>query len=321
LKVGAIIVTYNSWGHLERCLAAIASQSVPFHRVIVIDNASDITRAVSGIVHAPQFEFIRNEHNAGFAMANNRGVAILDDCEWVALINPDAFLLSNWLETMLSVATRGNAFSFFGSTLLMADAPGILDGTGDIYHASGLVWRNDHGAAKPSVQPEEREIFSPCAAAALYRRDVFLAVGGFDEDFFCYVEDMDLGFRLRLAGHRCLYVPLAIAHHVGAVTSGGAHSDFAVYHGHRNLVWAYVKNMPAPVFWAMLPFHLALNAATIAVFALRGQTHIICRAKWDAFRGLGHAWRKRRKIQHDRVLKSIDLWRLLDKRVGSKRNT
>jgi GT2 family glycosyltransferase len=101
-----------------------------------------------------------------------------------------------------------------------------------------------HGTPASALKGSECEIFSPCAAAALYRRSALLEVGGFDEDFFCYVEDVDLGFRLRLAGYRCLYVPLSVAHHIGSGTTGGKNSDFSVYHGHRNLVWAFVKNMP-----------------------------------------------------------------------------
>ena len=81
------------------------------------------------------------------------------------------------------------------------------------------------------------------------------------------MEDVDLGFRLRLAGHRCLYVPKSVVHHVGSGTTGGKNSDFSVYHGHRNLVWTYVKNMPGVLFWIFLPLHLAMNLVVLAVFA------------------------------------------------------
>ena len=101
-----------------------------------------------------------------------------------------------------------------------------------------------HGVPVSSVSEEVREVFSPCAAAALYRRSALVEIGGFDDDFFCYSEDVDLGFRLMLAGHSCLYVPTSVTHHVGSGTTGGQNSDFAVYHGHRNLVWTYVKDMP-----------------------------------------------------------------------------
>jgi GT2 family glycosyltransferase len=220
----------------------------------------------------------------------------------------------------LQDATKRNPdCSFFGSTLLIADNPDMLDGTGDIYHMSGLAWRGAHGTARLNAPTIEYEVFSPCAAAALYRRDAFLTVGGFDEDFFCYMEDVDLGFRLRLAGHRCMQIPTAIAHHIGSATSGGQHSDFATYHGHRNLVWTYVKNMPTPLFWMLLPLHLLLNLMTIIAISFRGQTRMIWRAKWDALRGLPRTWHKRSEIQRMRVTGNAEIWRSLDKRISLRR--
>lgn len=159
------------------------------------------------------------------------------------------------------------------------------------------------------------EIFSPCAAAALYRRQALVEVGGFDDDFFCYVEDVDLGFRLRLMRHRAMYVRDAVVHHVGSATTGGQHSDFAVYHGHRNLVWTFVKNMPGKVFWPLLPLHLAMNLVALAVFPLRGQGRVIVRAKWDAIRGLPKMWRKRKVIQSMRLATTREIWQLMDKQV------
>ena len=136
---------------------------------------------------------------------------------------------------------------------------------------------------------------------------------GFDEDFFCYFEDVDLGFRLRLAGHRCLLVPDAVVYHVGSATTGGQHGDFAVYHGHRNLVWTYVKNMPGALFWLLLPAHIALNLVTIVWFSLRGQGAVILKAKRDALCGLPRMWKKRRDIQKYRTASAVEIWKALDK--------
>jgi GT2 family glycosyltransferase len=173
----------------------------------------------------------------------------------------------------------------FGSKLLNATDPTKLDGAGDAYHISGLVWRMGHGEPDKEVDAHETEVFSPCAAAALYRHSALLALGGFDEDYFCYVEDVDLGFRLRLAGHRCLYVPQSVAHHVGSGTTGGQHSDFALYHGHRNLVWTFVKDMPGVLFWIFLPLHVVLNLVSIVWFILRGHGAAIFEGKAGCFVG------------------------------------
>jgi GT2 family glycosyltransferase len=228
---------------------------------------------------------------------------------------PRAFAAPDWLEKLLAAAERNPEFDVFGSKLVNAAESTKLDGTGDVYHMSGLVWRSGHGKPASSVMDVEREIFSPCAAAALYSRSFFEKVGGFDEDFFCYVEDVDLGFRMRLAGARCLYVPDSIVQHVGSGTTGGQHSDFSVYHGHRNLVWTFVKNMPGILFWLVLPLHMALNVLTIVWFTLRGQGTVIWRAKRDALLGLPKMWRKRQQIQKNRVASIASIWRVLDKRL------
>ena len=149
----------------------------------------------------------------------------------------------------------------------------------------------------------------------MYRRNVLSSLGGFDEDYFCYVEDVDLGFRLRLSGFKAYYVPEAVVRHAGSATSGGRHSDFAVYHGHRNLVWTYVKNMPGFLFWLLLPLHLLLNFVTIGLFAARGQLRVILRSKRDALKGLPKVWRKRKKLQAQRVADIGAIWKVLDKRL------
>ena len=203
---------------------------------------------------------------------------------------------------------------FFASRMISAGDPNLLDGAGDEYHASGLVWRHGHGATASGYLTEPREVFSPCAAAALYRRSDLIEVESFDEDFFCYVEDVDLGFRLRLAGRRCLYVPDAVVHHVGSATTG-RRSDFCVYHGHRNLVWAFLKNMPMPLLAVYLPAHLFLNIFSIAWFALKGQGRVILRAKLDALKGIPLMWRKRWQIQDRRKVTWREIRRVMHRGI------
>jgi GT2 family glycosyltransferase len=227
----------------------------------------------------PQVRFIHNQTNVGFAVANNQAITLILDSEWVALLNPDAFPEPDWLEQLVAAVAINLNYSSYASRKLRDDDFSLLDGNGDIYHISGLVWRDGHGQRVEEAMDQSREIFPPCAAAVLSRREAFLLAGGFDEGFFCYVEDVDLGFRLQLLGHRCQLVPKAVIHHIGSATSGGQHSDFALYPGHRNLVWSFIKNMPGSLFWALLSIHLALNLISIVCFSLHGHGKVICTAK------------------------------------------
>ena len=319
-KVTVIIVNWNGERFLDR-LSALPLQTVAPHEIIVVDNASS-DASLDIVRRFPEVRLLAQSKNLGFARGNNLAIeAAAAESEWIALLNPDAFPEPQWLEALLSAARDYPGFDAFASKLVNATDPVVLDGAGDVYHLSGLVWRLGHGAPVSSFSEQAREVFSPCAAAAMYRRSALLEMGGFDEDYFCYVEDVDLGFRLRLAGHRCLYVPSSVAHHVGSGTVGGQHSDFSVYHGHRNLVWTYVKNMPGMLLWAFLPLHLGMNLAALMVFILRGQGRVMLRAKWDAIKGIPEMWRKRRPIQYARRVTITEIWRVLNKNlmVGSNK--
>jgi len=313
--VTVVIVNWSGERFLERCLVALMNQTLKPHEIILVDNASS-DRSLEIVRRFPVVRLMTLDRNTGFAYGNNLAIeAASEESEWIALINPDAFAEPRWLEALLVAAESNPEFDVFGSKLVNASEPALLDGAGDAYHVSGLVWRMGHGMPALGATESEREIFSPCAAAALYRLSALRKVGGFDEDYFCYVEDVDLGFRLRLVGYRCLYVPQSVVYHVGSGTTGGQHSDFAMYHGHRNLVWTFVKNMPGILFWMLLPLHVSLNLASIIWFALRGRGGVIWRAKRDALLGLPKMWRKRQYIQKTRVASIGEVWRQLDKRM------
>jgi GT2 family glycosyltransferase len=318
-KVSVIVVNWNGREFLDRCLAALTAQTVKPHEIVVVDNASS-DESVEIARRFPSVRLILLDQNTGFARGNNIAIeAASAESEWIALINPDAFSEPLWLETLLEAAKSNPKFDVFGSRLVNAADPTLLDGAGDAYHVSGLVWRMEHGLPVPTSLTNECEVFSPCAAAALYRRNALRVIGGFDDAYFCYVEDVDLGFRLRLAGYRCLYVPQSVAHHVGSGTTGGQHSDFAIYHGHRNLVWTFVKNMPGILFWLLLPLHVLLNLVSIFWFALRGHGRVILRAKRDALLGVPKMWHKRRHIQKARIVSIGEIWLQMNKLAISEK--
>jgi GT2 family glycosyltransferase len=210
---------------------------------------------------------------------------------------------------------------------MVADQTDVLDGAGDVFHVSGIAWRYGHRQVLDRVPDAllSRPVFAACAAAALYRRADWKRVGGFDERFFCYAEDVDLGFRLQLLGRGCRYVPGAVAEHMGSATAG-EDSAFSVYYGYRNLEWTFVKNMPAGLFWRYLPVHLLVWIAEFGWFVRKGVGSSLLRAKWDALRGLRTVLADRRAIQKTRVASAAAVSALLDRtplrtRFGIVRNT
>ncbi|WP_051911350.1 glycosyltransferase family 2 protein [Methylomicrobium agile] len=312
-SVTVIIVNWNSGVLLDRCVAQLAEQSLKPDHILIIDNAST-DGSVDFIPAIPGVTIQKLVKNIGFAAANNLALSVCNT-EFLALLNPDAFPEPAWLEQLLAAAKTYPDVSAFGSKQLIYGSDDLIDGIGDVYHCSGLVWRRGHRCPQSDFEELPHEIFSPCACAALYRREALQTVGGFDEDYFCYAEDIDLGFRLRLAGYKAMYVPSAVVRHVGSATTGGRHSDFSIYYGHRNLVWAYVKNMPGILFWLFLPFHILLNAVSVIYFSGLGKGKIIARAKWDAIQGVSKMWKKRRDIPQYRKASIREIWRILDKNL------
>jgi GT2 family glycosyltransferase len=310
-RVAVIVVNWNSGQLLRRCLAALTNQTATIDSIIVVDNASSDGSIASIETHYSNVQIVPLDRNIGFAAANNHAVSKLNDVTWVGLLNPDAFPIVDWLARLLEAAHQHSEYHCFASRMMLDENPGRLDGTGDVYHVSGQVWRRHHRKRVECEDLRVDEVFSPCAAAALYRKKAFVDVGGFDEGYFSYLEDVDIGFRLRLAGYRCLYVPDAIVRHVGSATTGGPHSDFAVYHGHRNLVWTYFKNMPWSLCWLYFPQHLLLNIVSLLWFSLRGQARVIWKAKWDALKGLPRIVKERRRIQKNRRVGACELRRMM----------
>lgn len=310
--VSVVILSWNSAEHLPHCLDSLSLQTLQDFEIIVVDNGSSDQGTNELEQRYPRLDLRveRLPSNLGFAVANNVG-ARLARGRWLALLNADAFPRPDWLEKLLDAANRYPEFSFFCSRQLQFARRDLLDGAGDEYHISGLAWRRFYSYPTREYGLKEEEVFSACAAAAIYKRDDFLEVGGFDESYFAYFEDVDLSFRLRLAGGRCLYVPQAEVCHVGSASSGKT-SAFVMYHGHRNLVWTFFKNMPGALFWRYLPLHLGMNIFFAVSFLLRGKGAAVLRAKIDAFYKLPAIIRKRRQIQVTRKTSAHELRKVMN---------
>jgi len=261
-RVAVIIVAFNSGEHLQRALDGLAAQTYRDFEITLWDNAS-VDGAAERAVLPDNARYVRSEENFGFAGGNNRAVALTSG-ELIVLLNPDAIPEPEWLERLVgAIDVRADAV-MAASLQLCADDSARLDGVGDVYHISGIPYRGGFGAPRP---PElaTGEVFGPCGAAALYRRAAFDEVGGFDERFFCYVEDVDLAFRLRRSGGRCVFVADAVVRHVGSATLG-RRADFTVYHGTRNRLWTFVKNMPL----ALLPLAVPLHVGAVGLLLIFG---------------------------------------------------
>jgi N-acetylglucosaminyl-diphospho-decaprenol L-rhamnosyltransferase len=302
------IVAYNAGPWLERCVAAMATQSFRDFEVVIVDNASDDGSVAALRLPDDRFRIERAGSNLGFAAANNLGASGCE-ADWIATLNPDAEPNAAWLEALRGATMRHRQATMFGSTQIDARRPDRVDGFGDVVSIYGTAWRGASGAPVGTLPADDREVFAPCAAAALYARDAFLAAGGFEESFFCYLEDVDLGFRLRLGGARCIQVRRAEVRHTGGAIAG-EDSDFSVFHRQRNRIWLIARNFPSPLVFLVLALQVVVVPLTVWRRGAGGWRAAL-RGVAAGRRGRPRALRQRRAIQRTRTLSNRELARML----------
>ncbi len=255
--VSVIIVNFNAADYLQAAIDSLGAQTFRDFELILFDNASTDGSADSADLSGlPSFRLVCSTENLGFAAGNNRAAEMARG-KWLVLLNPDAVAAPDWLEKLMRAAKDHPRCASFASVQYQLGAPDILDGAGDNYLIFGMPWRGGSGRAVSEL-PGDGWCFSACGASAMYSTEVFRDLGGFDERFFCYCEDVDLGFRLQLAGYDCRFVRGAVVHHAGSGISGST-TSFTIYHGTRNRLMTHAKNMPGAAFWLTLPGHVALS--------------------------------------------------------------
>ena len=296
-EITVVVVNYNGGDYIRRCLASLAVQTFRSFETIVVDNAST-DGSIDRIVEQPPHTMILRESvNHGFAAGNNLA-ARMGRGRWLALLNPDAEAAPDWLESLMRAVGERPTHRVVASLQVAAHDAAVLDGAGDCYLAYGYAWRGGYGRSIRET-PAAGECFAPCGAAALYPRDVFLACGGFDERYFCYHEDVDLGFRLRLLGERCQFDPRCRVTHVGSGITGKA-SAFAVFHGARNGLWTYIKNMPGGLLVLTLPVWAAGTFAILVRGLMTGRFASTARGLGAAVADMGPALAARRALRRQR---------------------
>jgi len=307
--VTVCVIAYNSGPTLRACLESLEAQAFRDFETLVIDNASPDRGDAAIAADFPAMRLVSNATNLGFAGAGNQA-ARLGAGRWLVLLNPDAVAEPDWLAELMAAAVRHPQVRSFTSRQMMANEPGVLDGLGDVMSGYGIPYRGGYLRLYDG-EAFEGEVFSPCGAAMMIDRALFLELGGFCEDFFCYCEDVDLGYRLQLAGEPTLLVPRAVIHHVGSASSGGRKSEFAVFHGTRNRFWVAFRNTPALLAPVVIPLHLAAVALIASRRPNWPHAGVVWRAFVAALKGLPKVLKDRRALQAARRASAGDIARAM----------
>ena len=266
--VSVIIPNYNGEHFLKECLEALKRQTFDDMEVILVDNAStdDSIRLAKELYR--EIRVIELYDNTGFAYAVNRGIEAAKG-EYVLLLNNDTIVFPNFVKNQYKMI-KGKPDVFSCSALMIQNQNHeLVDDAGDELAVLGWGFAPDRD--KPvSGCGVPHEVFSSCAGAAIYRKAVFDEIGLFDESYFAYLEDMDVGYRARLAGYRNLYNPYAKVYHLGSASSGSRHNAFKVELSARNSMYMMKKNMPVWQYILNLPFIVAGIAIKTVYFAKKG---------------------------------------------------
>ena len=279
--VAVMVLTYNGRAFVEACLRSVLASSYPSFRVVAIDNGS--TDGTPDMIRSkfPSVDVIRLSQNLGFSAGYNRAIALVPE-EFVILLNQDAEVASrDWIEELVRVIQSDPECAVATCKIVFKDNPRILNSLGGMaYWWTGTV---DIGFGERDTDdlPADFEPFSGTGGAMLVRRRPFSEVGGFDEAFFMYCEDFDLGWRLRLRGYRSLLAPKAkVSHEFSA--SLGRMSPTKVYWVHRNYLRSMLKNYQASSLARGLPQFLMFTAAKSLGLAMRQRSGELFWAPWRA---------------------------------------
>lgn len=246
MKVSVVTPNYNGKDFLYAYFESLIKNSNEIGEVIIVDNGSndgsqEFIRNYREKVDFP-IVLIENSQNLGFAEAVNQGISKARYDYIFSLNNDTVVEKSAILELLNLLNTDGRIFSV-SSKMVQFNNPELIDDAGDDYTLLAYTKKRGNNQNLNNFI-EVSEIFSSCAGAALYRKDLLEELGGFDSEFFAYMEDVDLGYRARINGYKNLFCPNAIVYHIGSATTGSQYNEFKVRLAARNNVWVVYKNLP-----------------------------------------------------------------------------
>jgi GT2 family glycosyltransferase len=325
--ISVIVVNWNRKTLLEACLRSLRAQRFQDFEILVVDNGStDGSLDLRDEALWNDVRFLTNSFNRGFCAANNQGIAAARG-ELIALLNNDAEADPRWLGALAEAARSEPGYAMFASKIVSYDDPRVLDKVGHLIYPDGQNRGRGSGEEDHGQYDRVEEVAWPDGCAALYRKSMLDRIGGFDEDFFAYADDAELGLRAQIAGYKALAVPSALVRHRLGSTLG-RYSPERIFLIERNRLWLVFKLFPLRM-WPLVPVYYAMRTVASAGSAARGEgdsahagrslgawglLKCLLRAHAAAFAGLPRMWRKRRDLRPIRKLSGSEIASFLERR-------
>ena len=325
--ISVVVLNWNGYQVLDNCLRSLYDQTYRPLEIIVVDNAS-----TDGSVDFVRQKFqdvnlIVNEKNLGFGGGNNIGIRASRG-QYIMILNNDTRLDPKCVEELKRSIEKDKSYGACASKILLENEPDIIDGVGIVVCPDGLSFGRGR-LEKRDRYDEEEEIFFASDCACLYRREMLEDIGLYDEDFFAYADETDMGWRAQLAGWKCIYSPKAIVYHLHSTSSGGRYSSFKAFLVERNRIWVALKNFPISLI-ILGQFYTLWRYVFQAYGALRGKgaagqftsdfskaelVKILLKVYLSVWKQLPLMLKKRKMIQQKKRITNREVYRLI-KRYG-----
>ena len=295
MRIDIVIPNWNGKDLLRACLDSLRQQEYRDFSVIVVDNGSSDGSQELLATDFPEVKLISWPENRGFSVAVNAGVAA-GSAPLVFLLNNDTELDPSCLQELAHAAETLPEADFFATKMLNYHDHSILDGAGDAFLRGGVGYRLGTMERDSELYSTPRSVFGCCAGAALYRRAMLEEIGCFDEDFFAYLEDVDLNLRANSRGKTCFYVPQAKVYHVGSASTGSKINDFTVSLSTRNNLNILLKNYPLSLLVRFAPVILIYQFFWFCFVVKKRKLVAYCKGLWDFLVNVPQIYPKRKAM-------------------------
>jgi hypothetical protein len=309
-EVAIIIPSFNGLHLLESCLKSIYNQTYRAFEVVLVDNGSGDGTAEWVGRHYPPVKTVRFIVNKGFSAAVNEGIR-RSSGHYVFLLNNDTELDPRCLERLVQTADGNGAYASFAPKMIRYSDRNLLDGVGDGVLRCGAGYRLGNRESDGVLWEHPMQVFGACAGAALYRRSFFEKAGMFDEDFFAYLEDVDINFRAVRLGMRCLSVPGARVYHMGSQTSGSRLNTFTVSQTTHNMIRVVVHNYPLSILLRQWPVIVLQHLGWMALMLLSRHYSAYFKGIRAAIRSFPAMLKKRGQWTNRKTIADSHFWKMV----------
>jgi GT2 family glycosyltransferase len=308
--LSVIIPNWNGKGFLVECIDSLKAQTFQDFETILVDNGStDGSAEFAEERYGDFIRIIRNKRNLGFTGGNNVGIRASRG-SYVVLLNNDTWADPYWLEELVKATQFDPKVGMWGSKVCSYFQRNRIEGIGELIYWDGLCRAQGQFEQDDGQYEVMQEILFPPGCGAMYRKRVLDEIGLFDEDFFAYGDDTDIGIRARLAGWKCLYIPRAVVYHKNSGTAG-QYSPLKAFYVERNRLWVTIKYFPLPLLllsifltfyryafqaYGALTHHGAAGKFT-QIYSPLKLVGILFKAYGSGFRYLPRMWKKRKLLR------------------------